>query len=1222
MSRFCFAFRLPQPARLPSMGVADSRVFAGSRSFVWPFLLACWMLFHGAPQPLAAQTYATPEAAAADPDFSVQGEYSGNQRGMQVVARGGGEFEIVIYEGGLPGAGWNRIAPRRVDGDADVVADLVESMELQRIERSSPTLDAPPPPGATVLFDGSQQSLEKNWQAGARRTEDGLLQEGATSVQTFGDYSLHLEFRTPYMPTASGQGRGNSGVYHQGRYETQVLDSFGLKGANNETGGIYERRDPDLNMCFPPLQWQTYDVNFTAARFDAAGKKTSDARLTVRLNGVVVQPDVAVAGSTRAAPLSENAEPGPIFLQNHGNPVRFRNIWLLPRDAEREAARPRVPAFERFYASGIGNAAEGGQLLMAALACTACHQGETAIPPKRGPNLTGVATRVRPDHLLAMIADPHGTKPGTVMPDPWSGVDDSEKQQLAQAIASYLSGDQKIVDRPGDSKAAERGQKLYDSIGCRACHDAQGDDARSLATSVPLGDLGQKYTLDSLTNFLLDPHAVRPGMRMPKLAQDRIEARDLACYLLRDVVLVPGGERFQYALFEGSWDKLPDFSKLTPVETGNMQDLDITAVKPKSNFGMVFQTYFPVTTAGEYTFRIASDDGSRLTIGDKVVVVHDGIHPASEKSGKIQLPVGVHPLKIEYFEKGGEEVLRLKIDGPDFKDADAASMVTGDASGETLTELVVSQFRPDPRLAAAGAQAFQQQRCANCHDFKDSAGTAAVALTTAPGLQQLAAATGKGCLADTPPAGVPNFALSPSQRQAITAALETIAQPTAPQLRTHLTMAAMNCYACHDRNGIGGPETTREADFQTTTPEMGNEGRLPPSLTGVGDKLNDAYVATILEQGANERPYMKTRMPAFRYQPLEKWHAEINALDRKTEAAEVATSHSHELVVSNGRLLVGDKGLACIKCHTYNNIGVEGIRALDALRWPVRLRKDWFHRYLMDPQKYRPGTRMPASFVDGQSALKTVYDGDPALQIQAIWDYLSADNPKPPSGLVQGAIVLTPVDRPILYRNFITDLSPRGIAVGYPESVNLAWDAQSMGLVKIWQNEFIDASKHWVGRGPGNQTPLGDAVIKIDPDCPLAIVDSVDAPWPKASARERGYQFLGYRLNADKQPTFRYRFDGNLVEDFCRPLGGSAEQRGFERVLKIENSDAQPNRTFRAAVGNIEALPDGRFRLSTGGVLSVQGAGEAQLVTVDGKQELRFRLPAEGVVEITETIHW
>ncbi len=142
---------------------------------------------------------------------------------------------------------------------------------------------------------------------------------------------MHLEFKLPYMPAARGQARGNSGCYLQGRYEVQILDSFGLEGKNNECGGIYEIKDPDVNMCLPPLAWQTYDIDYTAARYDASGGKTANARITVSHNGVVIHDNVELPRATRAAPVKEGPEPGPIYLQDHGNPVRFRNIWVVEK---------------------------------------------------------------------------------------------------------------------------------------------------------------------------------------------------------------------------------------------------------------------------------------------------------------------------------------------------------------------------------------------------------------------------------------------------------------------------------------------------------------------------------------------------------------------------------------------------------------------------------------------------------------------------------------------------------------------------------------------------------------------------------------------------------------------------------------------------------------------------------------------------------------------------
>jgi hypothetical protein len=299
----------------------------------------------------------TVEEAKKDPDFAIQGEYEGmlggqddkQKWGLQIIALGDSKFHAVAYSGGLPGAGWDKNEKVEVDGSAKdgvasftgergsaTVKDGVASVktpdgkplgELKRVERKSPTIGKKSPEGAVVLFDGKSGDAFTD----PKKFVDGLMSQGITSKQKFQDFSLHMEFLLSYMPAARGQGRANSGCYMQGRYEVQILDSFGLSGEHNECGGIYTTKKPDVNMCLPPLVWQTYDVEYTAARFDADGKKTANAKLTVLHNGVQIHKDVELPKATTAAPVAEGPEPGPIFLQDHGNPIRYRNIWLVEK---------------------------------------------------------------------------------------------------------------------------------------------------------------------------------------------------------------------------------------------------------------------------------------------------------------------------------------------------------------------------------------------------------------------------------------------------------------------------------------------------------------------------------------------------------------------------------------------------------------------------------------------------------------------------------------------------------------------------------------------------------------------------------------------------------------------------------------------------------------------------------------------------------------------------
>lgn len=229
----------------------------------------------------------------------------------------------------------------------------ISDLKVAKAADKEDVKSTPPPKGAIVLFDG--KNLDGWLRRDGKTAADWKLVGGGAMQATGGDiitkekfdgsFKLHVEFRVPYMPKASGQGRGNSGVYVQGRYEVQVLDSYGLDSKDNDCGAIYEVSKPLVNACKAPAVWQSYDIEFTAPKCKD-GKVVEPARITVHQNGVKIQDDTRlirkgkdgkeeIVKVTRAGLESDPCTPGPILLQYHGNPVQFRNVWLVKGEGER-----------------------------------------------------------------------------------------------------------------------------------------------------------------------------------------------------------------------------------------------------------------------------------------------------------------------------------------------------------------------------------------------------------------------------------------------------------------------------------------------------------------------------------------------------------------------------------------------------------------------------------------------------------------------------------------------------------------------------------------------------------------------------------------------------------------------------------------------------------------------------------------------------------------------
>jgi mono/diheme cytochrome c family protein len=431
-----------------------------------------------------------------------------------------------------------------------------------------------------------------------------------------------------------------------------------------------------------------------------------------------------------------------------------------------------------------------------------------------------------------------------------------------------------------------------------------------------------------------------------------------------------------------------------------------------------------------------------------------------------------------------------------------------------------------------GRDLFEKLNCIACHKPRNvvpasaGSGSSAKPITTKP-LKDLS--QDKGCLAEKQPSGTPRFDLNDLEKRAIKLALALVQKEDAPKLtaqeKTDWQLTRLNCYACHDRDGKGGPEDPRAKYFGVNDPgaeSLGQLANLPPNLDKIGRKLTHGWFEKILwGKDGSVRPYMDTHMPSFGREQTEMlitWLNEADALEKpfKIDVSGLAKHHRAEA----GRQLLGAKGLACVACHGLKDRKSLGPPVIRLTHTVERLQPEYFKELLLNPQVTQPGTVMPPMFVGRKKADQ---------EIESIWTYLREVEGQPlPEGLMSSEDFELKPDaqkRPIIFRSFIEGVGTHAIGVGFPGGLNAAFDAKTSRWAILWKGRFLDAMSNYQDRSMPPIKPLGTALKSM----PAATGDRI---------------YGGYTIGKDGIPIFHYRENGQQIEDTLRPVKG-----GFEHII-------------------------------------------------------------------------
>lgn len=779
--------------------------------------------------------------------------------------------------------------------------------------------------------------------------------------------------------------------------------------------------------------------------------------------------------------------------------------------------------------------------------------------------------------------------------------------------APFVSGFDRFA-RHREIEPQVGGKLLLSELSCTACHPT--DQAELKPKGGPrLTGLGNRLQQQWLNDYLAAPHSVKPGTTMPDVLQylpaeeKRQAVKALSAFLISQQTTFPtikatGANPVPY-----------EFWKKGKVERGQELYHKIGCVACHEPD----ETFEPGET------KISPTD-QMLAQLDQEDIIEMGL--AAKMRPVKSVPHGNLPAKytrkaLTFFLLNPEQTrpagrmpqLKLKA----VEAADIAAYLLRDQK----TQPAENSTNNGSALIAAGQKLFIQLQCVNCHTAQNLKPE-----QFAKPLAKLNANASSSCIGQSQK-GQPQYPLDQQQQAAVQQALAHLSQTDQPDSKQQLAfqLLQLNCYACHERDKQGGVGFNRKPYFETVNHvDLGDEGRVPPTLTGIGFKLQKKWLAKVLSGKGDIRFHMQSRMPVFPKSIVASLPAQFETVDNsQKQQPDKQVFPDHGKLASAGRVMLET---GCIQCHPIRGESMPGVVGTDLGDVTNRVHAQWFREFLLDPAALKPRTRMPTFFPDGKSQNKSLLDGDVDRQIAALWSYLKSG---PKQSLPEKILAeksknyeLVPETRPIILRTFMEEAGTHAIAVGFPEKVHVAFDAEQVRPSIAWKGRFLDAQGTWFIRFAPPAIPLDKNPMLLPAGAPLALLENQNQPWPEFSAEKNPYQFQGYRVDKAGIPTFLYRIGQVEIEDRIAP----GKKQTLKRTFKIKgapSSGAQTKLWFRGLTGKaLKLIKPGTMQNQDGLTVSVSNASAktSELRTNKNETDWIIPVPAAETTTIEVTYQW